>query len=90
MSSLLLHPPPSWHRTNQVTDSNYFVSSPTWSPDSTRIAFTSRGRGFDSEIYVVGDEGRYVRQVTDDLSSVAAMTWSMDGSEILFANARGR
>ncbi|MFN8530175.1 MAG: S9 family peptidase [Anaerolineae bacterium] len=65
-------------------------SSPTWSPDSTRIAFQS-GRGSDGkpQIYVIGvtAPGGEARQITRMLNGATNPSWSPDGKQIAFLSA---
>jgi TolB protein len=39
---------------------------PTWSPDSTRIAFTSDGVEVHSQIYVINSDGSGLTRLTDN------------------------
>ena len=65
---------------------------PTWSPDGTRLAFTSaRSGGYD--VYVVNADGTGLRNLTVDPSPAVyvdrAPAWSPDGARIAFASDRG-
>jgi Tol biopolymer transport system component len=82
----------------RLTDSGEGVdSSPTWSPDGTRIAFrTSRGAsppGVDpSNILVVNADGSGERQLTPSRGAAAGglfTAWSPDGSSIAYSNGSG-
>ena len=61
---------------------------PTWSPDGTRIAFTSRRDGND-EIYVMNPDGSGQTRLTTDAAIDAAPTWSPDGQRLAFQSNRG-
>ena len=60
---------------------------PSWSPDGTRIAYSS-GSGFDDQnIYSIAPSGEELRQLTEDgLSS--SPEWSPDGIHIAFETGR--
>jgi Tol biopolymer transport system component len=58
-------------------------SGPAWSPDGTRIAFTST-RG-NAEIYVMKADGSEVRRLTDHPAEDYSPTWSPDGTRIAFS-----
>ena len=56
-------------------------TSPSWSADGTKIAFTSDRDG-DSEIYVMTIDGSGVRRLTNNSARDNAPSWSPDGSLI--------
>lgn len=60
-------------------------SSPQWSPDGTRIAFTAEGEPGGSQVFVrwMDDEG-LVTQVTRVQKSPSNVEWSPDGTRIAF------
>jgi Tol biopolymer transport system component len=62
-----------------------FVSS--WSPDGSRIAFTSNRDG-NSEIYLMNPDGSDVVRLTDNPASDKEPAWSPDGSMIAFSSDR--
>jgi hypothetical protein len=72
---------------NQTRLTNNTVSDgdPAWSPDGTRIAFTST-RGGNSEIYVMWYDGFDQMRLTTNGGEDPA--WSPDGARIAFASAR--
>src|SRR3954462_1340625 len=47
---------------------------PIWSPDGTKIAFTSE-RGDSSDIWVMGADGSGVRRLTDDPARDESPDW---------------
>ncbi len=60
-------------------------SSPEWSPDGTRIAFTKRGEPRGSQIFVrwMDAEGA-VSQITRVDEAPQGLTWTPDGNSIAF------
>jgi len=67
--------------TNRVVDE----SSPRWSPDGSKIAFTSTGDGHGTEVYVHWvDDGRTAR-ITQLETAPSGLSWSPDGEHIAFS-----
>ena len=65
---------------------SYSNTHPEWSPDGSKIAFTSNRDG-NVEIYVVDADGENERRLTFHDEVDAELSWSPDGSRIAF-NAR--
>ncbi|HET9294971.1 MAG TPA: Ig-like domain-containing protein [Gemmatimonadales bacterium] len=61
---------------------------PVWSPDRTRVAFSSRRNG-DIDIYTMDADGANIRQLTKEPGADLAPTWSPDGGTIAFSSVRG-
>ena len=59
-------------------------SSPVWSPDGTRIAFTSSG-DHGSEIFVYWLDGGKMSRLTELERSPSGLSWSPDGRYIAFS-----
>ena len=59
----------------QLTDDAATNQAPAWSPDSTRIAFSSNRDG-NFEIYAMGDDGSNPVRLTDDPANDLDPTWS--------------
>ena len=65
--------------------------SPSWSPDSTRIAFESdrdNDRGHNIEIYVMDADGGNLQRLTNNLTEDEDPAWSPDGERIAFSARR--
>jgi dipeptidyl aminopeptidase/acylaminoacyl peptidase len=59
---------------------------PMWSPDGTRIAFTSkRGPDENAALYVIAFGGGEAEKIVELPSSIAAPKWLPDGKSIVFA-----
>lgn len=71
--------------TSPNTDTNG-SGSPDWSPDGSRIAFSSR-RDNDWDLFVLGSDSE--ANVTQTLGDDDKADWSPDGTHILFASIRG-
>ncbi len=81
----------------QITDGDWDDNDPAWSPDGTRIAFTSnrvedrdRWRYFGADLYILaihdGEAGE-LRCLTDSTRSCYSPSWSPDGKTIAFLAA---
>jgi hypothetical protein len=71
-----------------VTNHPAFDLNPAWSPDGTRIAFTSDRDG-NYEIYTMNVDGSNQTNVTNNAADDFFPTWSADGSTIAFSSNRG-
>lgn len=60
---------------------------PAWSPDGSRIAFTSERDG-NREIYVMNANGTNPVRLTNTLASDYRPAWSPDGARIAFVSTR--
>ncbi len=69
----------------KLTDDRTGNNSPTWSPDSTKIAFASRRDG-NGEIYVMNSDGSNQTNITSSSVYEFAPSWSPDGTRIAFAS----
>ncbi|MFF5077821.1 Hsp70 family protein [Actinoplanes sp. NPDC000266] len=63
------------------------ANDPALSPDGSQVLFTREGENGDSDIWIVGRDGRNPRQLTDDPAREQDPSWSPDGE--WFAFARG-
>ncbi len=64
-----------------------YVGSPSWSPDSQRIAFDARVDG-NADVYVVRADGGQPVRLTHETSVESKPTWSGDGRWIYFRSDR--
>jgi len=60
---------------------------PAWSPDGTRVAFTSTRDG-NPEIYVANRDGSNIRRLTNHPGIDISPTWSPSGTQIAFTSDR--
>ncbi len=71
----------------QLTTAKGSETSPYWSPDSARVAF-SADRGEGKQIYILDvKQGGEPRQLTKVPTGASGPKWSPDGSRILFSSA---
>jgi Tol biopolymer transport system component len=67
-----------------ITNDPASDGEPSWSPDGTRIAFSSQRGGPAQNIYTMSADGGDVLQLTDTLAVDGGVQWSPDGSRIVF------
>ena len=60
---------------------------PSWSPDGSRVAFSSY-RDDNWELYLVNADGTNLVRLTDHPENDFSPTWSPDGRQLLFASRR--
>jgi Tol biopolymer transport system component len=71
--------------TNSLPAVRNLVTS--WSPDGSRLAFSSDQDG-NSEIYLMNPDGSNVVRLTDNPASDTQPAWSPDGKQIAFSSDR--
>jgi Tol biopolymer transport system component len=59
-----------------------------FSPDRTRIAFSSNRSG-SFDIYIMDSDGRNIRRLTIDSGNEGEPSWTPDGTNIVFTSTRG-
>ncbi len=74
-------------QTTQVTSDGNANILPVWSPDGSRIAFSSKASG-NWDIYTMNNSGADVRQLTTDPANDLSPAWSPDGQQIAFETNR--
>ena len=67
---------------NQVDPYGRYNREPRYSPDGTRIAFTSQALGDVPQVWVMNADGTFPRQITT--LGGDAFSWSPDGTQIVF------
>jgi hypothetical protein len=73
-----------------LTNNTFQDSDPSWSPDGTRLAFSSEGTfSVDGEVYVMNADGSNKTPLTDDDFYDFDTSWSPEGSKIAFVSSRG-
>ncbi len=71
----------------KLTDNAWFDGYPEYSPDGTKIVFTSDRFG-NNDIFVMNADGSNVRRLTTHPASDYEPTWSPDGQQIAFISDR--
>jgi dipeptidyl aminopeptidase/acylaminoacyl peptidase len=71
--------------THQLTNNKKSSSSPSWAPDSSRLAFAS-DRDEKRQIYVIDPRGGEGRKLTSVGEGVGSFAWSPDGKSIAFTS----
>jgi hypothetical protein len=71
----------------KLTESLDSDFDPKFSPDGTKIAFTSLRDGY-ANIYIMDRDGSHEQQITYDASMDYMGSWSPDGEKIAFTSAR--
>jgi len=71
----------------RLTNNNAVDTDPAWSPDGSRIAFTSE-RDVRRAIYVMNEDGSDVKRLTPLTWDSFRPAWSPDGSRIAFVSFR--
>ena len=73
----------------RVTSGEFDDREPMWSPDGSRIAFSSDRTG-NYDIWVFDTNSGAVRQITKDPAEDSQPAWSPDGHEIAFISDRDK
>lgn len=68
----------------QMTFGERSSSNPRWSPDGSKIAFTSNRKDNRNQLFVIRVNGGEAEQITDGKGAVGNFEWSPDGRSIAF------
>jgi Tol biopolymer transport system component len=71
---------------SSTPESLFFQVEPAWSPDGTKIAFSSRRSG-SYDVYVMNADGTGTRRLTSGRADDSHPTWSPDGQQVAFARS---
>jgi tricorn protease len=71
----------------RLTSVNAVSSGPYFSPDGTRVAYSTREQGLN-EVYVVNADGGVPQRLTWNPMGNEVVGWSADSKEVLFASPR--
>lgn len=72
----------------QLTDDTWVETDPAWSPDGTRLVYSSDREG-SLDLWIRDLESGTDRRLTDMPNAEVAGAWSPDASEIAFVNSFG-
>jgi len=88
VSDLWIMPADGSTAPRRLTNTTGGEAGPTFSPDSTRLAFTAKREGDDApQIYVLPLSGGEAQRVTSISSGAGGASWRPDGKAILFQSA---
>ena len=77
-----------------TSNSRFNNFDPTWSPDGSKIAFTSNRDGNFFELYTIDSDGTEIRRLTHRSSPygphVYTFSWSPDGKNIVFNDLKSK
>ena len=74
----------------RLTDDEWYSSSPSWSPDGTRIVFSASNQSDeDHDVMMINADGSGLTRLTDATGWDGGAVWSPDGQLIAFESERG-
>jgi TolB protein len=87
---LFLHNLKSSEPDKRLTFAGWYNASPSWSPDSSSIAFASYDRDVDRwDLFKIGVNGEGLERITLKQGDNEKPSWSPDGRFIMFQSTRG-
>jgi len=73
---------------NRINLSQTPGSGPVWSPDGSKIAFSSYNTNFNSDIFIMNADGSNPQQLTNTAAHENVSSWSPDGTRLAFTSDR--
>lgn len=73
---------------NNLTNQGARCDEICWSPDGSRLAFSSKMTG-DWDVYVIGSDGQGLVNLSNHPAEDRSPTWSPDGQRLAFGSERG-
>ncbi|HEV2808985.1 MAG TPA: hypothetical protein VGV93_01135 [Acidimicrobiales bacterium] len=74
-----------------LTNNPFSDVFPAWSPDSTKITFSSdRAEPNNADVYVMNNDGSGVTRLTNAPGEDRGTSWTSDGEKIVFHSSRDR
>lgn len=69
---------------SQLTTDNKWISYPAWSPDSTKVAYTSKVKS-DYAVFSVDIFSKQINQISAESDWIWSVEWSRDGEQLLYS-----
>ena len=88
-SDIYLLDPTGTEAVVRLTEGSEWNMNPVWSPDGSRIAFSSTRDGNAFELYVMNADGSEQTRLTRGGVAPSSFVWSPDGTRIAFGRADG-
>ncbi|MBY0221218.1 DPP IV N-terminal domain-containing protein [Sporosarcina aquimarina] len=76
------------NKPKQLTNDSYFEANPAWSPDGTKLAYSSDKAGSE-DIYILDVKTGNEQRLTSEAGAEVAASWSPDGKKIAFQDQEG-
>jgi Tol biopolymer transport system component len=73
---------------NRVNLSQIVGFGPVWSPNGSKIAFSSFDQDFNIDIFIMNSDGSNRIQLTNTAADDVVTSWSPDGTKLLFTSTR--
>jgi TolB protein len=80
---------PDGSKKTKLTNYGKFVNHPVWSPEHSRIAYSSNVDNKKEKIFIMTADGKENRQLTFGDNFDKFPTWSPDGKQIAYISYRG-